>query len=117
MVQVSQKHAFLELAAAECHAVWPLAAGVAFVSRQEHQNWGVALHVENAMLEPQQLRDTLARRFSQADRFHDYFLMLNPQRDFVVWHAAPGPWDQALSLDEICHEELALAGLDHLVGH
>jgi len=114
MIRVSEKAAFYAHVAAERAAVWPVATGVAFVSRREHRDWGIALHIEGRALRPEQLRDALARRFSQAELFNDYFLFLDVQRDFVVWHAAPGVSESQGSLDSIRQHELMLAGLDHL---
>jgi hypothetical protein len=77
MIRVSEKAAFYAHLAAERTAFWPVAAGVAFVSRREHRDWGIALHIEGHALRPEQLRDALQRRFSQAERFNDYFLFLD----------------------------------------
>jgi hypothetical protein len=114
MIQVSEKSAFYAHVAAERSAIWPVAAGIAFVSRREHRDWGIALHIEGRALKPKQLRDALERRFSQTELFNDYFLFLDVQRDFVVWHAVPGSSESAASLDEIRRHELMLAGLEHL---
>jgi hypothetical protein len=114
MKQVSQKQAFYEHVAAESVAAWPVATGVTFVSRREHQDWGIALHVENLVLSPEQLRDALERRFVEAERYNNYFLFLNVQQDFVVWHASPQVSDPVNSMDDICREQLLLAGLSHL---
>ena len=114
MMQASEKRTFLEHAAAERSAVWPLASGVAFISRSDHQHWGIALHVQMEALAPDQLRATLTRRFCEADRYHQYFLFLNLQREFVVWHASPAHDADICSLDHICQEQLTLTGLDHL---
>ncbi|OLU33678.1 type III secretion protein HrpV [Pseudomonas sp. PA15(2017)] len=114
MMQTSEKRTFLEHAAAERGAVWPLASGVAFISRRDHRCWGVALHVEVEALGPDQLRATLARRFCEADRYDQFFLFLNLQRELVVWHAAPVEDTDIVSLDHICQEQLALVGLEHL---
>lgn len=114
MIRVSEKAAFYAHLAAERTAIWPVAAGVAFVSRREHRDWGIALHIEGRALRPEQLRDALQRRFSQAERFNDYFLFLDVQRDFVVWHAVPQMPDSQTRLDSIRQHELILAGLDHL---
>jgi hypothetical protein len=114
MIRVSEKAAFYAHVAAERAAIWPVATGVAFVSRREHRDWGIALHIEGRALRPEQLRDALERRFCQAERFNDYFLFLDVQRDFVVWHAVPGLSESQASLDTIRRHELMLAGLEHL---
>lgn len=114
MIQALEKRTFLEHAAAERSAVWPLASGVAFISRSDHQCWGVALHVEVDAFGPDQLRATLTRRFCEADRYDQYFLFLNLQRELVVWHAAPAHAADIVLLDHICQEQLTLTGLDHL---
>lgn len=114
MIRVSEKTAFYAHVAAERAAIWPVANGVAFVSRREHRDWGIALHIEGRALRPEQLRDALERRFSQAEVFNEYFLFLDVQRDFVVWHAVPGLSESSASLDSIRQHELMLAGLDHL---
>jgi hypothetical protein len=113
MIRVSEKADFYAHVAAERAAIWPVASGVAFVSRREHRDWGIALHIEGRALRPEQLRDALERRFSQAELFNDYFLFLDVQRDFVVWHAVQGQ-SQSVSLDSIRQHELMLAGLEHL---
>lgn len=114
MIRVSEKAAFYAHVAAGRTAIWPVATGVAFVSRREHRDWGIALHIEGRALHPEQLRDALERRFSHAELFNDYFLFLDVQRDFVVWHAVSQAAESQLSLDSIRRHELMLAGLDHL---
>ncbi|MBC3954601.1 MULTISPECIES: hypothetical protein [Pseudomonas] len=114
MIEVKEKKAFYTQVAAQAPAVWPVASGVAFVSRREHQNWGIALHIEGRALRPEQLREALQLRFSEAERFNDYFLFLDVQRDFVVWHAVNDAPNAVTNLDEIRRHELILAGLDHL---
>ncbi|WP_296187453.1 type III secretion protein HrpV [Pseudomonas sp. UBA1879] len=114
MIRVSEKTAFYAHVTAERAAIWPVATGVSFVSRREHRDWGIALHIEGRALRPEQLRDALERRFSQAEVFNDYFLFLDVQRDFVVWHAVPDASPSPTSLDSIRQHELMLAGLEHL---
>ncbi|MFJ3485273.1 type III secretion protein HrpV [Pseudomonas sp. NPDC090202] len=114
MIRVSEKTAFYAHVVAERAAIWPVANGVAFVSRREHQDWGIALHIEGRALRPEQLRDALERRFVQAERFNDYFLFLDVQRDFVVWHAVSTTSESPVTLDSIRRHELLLAGLEHL---
>lgn len=114
MIEVKEKKAFYTQVAAQAPAVWPVASGVAFVSRREHQNWGIALHIEGRALRPEQLREALQLRFSEAERFNDYFLFLDVQRDFVVWHAVSDAPNAVTNLDEIRRHELILAGLEHL---
>jgi hypothetical protein len=114
MIRVSEKAAFYAHVAAERAAIWPVASGVAFVSRREHRDWGIALHIEGRALRPEQLRDALERRFTQAELFNDYFLFLDVQRDFVVWHAVSQVTESPVNLDAIRRHELMLAGLDHL---
>ncbi len=53
-------------------------------------------------------------RFSEAERFRNYFLFLDVQRDFVVWHAVSDAPDAVTNLDDIRRHELMLAGLEHL---
>ncbi|NWA02070.1 type III secretion protein HrpV [Pseudomonas gingeri] len=114
MIRVSGKAAFYERVAAEQDAIWPLVSGVSFLSRREHHDWGIALHIEKRALKPQQLRETLERRFTQSHRFPNYFLFLDPQRNFVVWHAVPDSGEGSPSLDQIRQHQLMLAGLEHL---
>jgi uncharacterized protein YbdZ (MbtH family) len=111
MKQVAQKQAFYQHVAAQRNAIWPVADGVSFVSRRENQDWGIALHVENPVMSPEQLRDALERRFVEPDRYSHYFLFLNVQQDFVVWRASS---EIGATLEDICHEQLQLAGLEHL---
>ncbi|CAM3058450.1 type III secretion protein HrpV [Pseudomonas floridensis] len=114
MIEVTEKVAFYTQVAAQNPAVWPVANGVAFVSRREYHDWGIALHIEGRALRPEQLREALQLRFSEAERFNNYFLFLDIQRDFVVWHAVSDAPDSVTNLDEIRRHELILAGLDHL---
>lgn len=114
MIQALEKRTFLEHTAAERSAVWPIGFGVTFVSRSDYQHWGIALHVGVEALTLDQLRDTLTRRFSEADRYDRYFLFLNLQFELVVWHASPLTERNLNSLDHICQEQLTLAGLNHL---
>lgn len=115
MIHVTEKSAFYALVVAERPAIWPVATGVAFVSRREHRDWGIALQIEGRALSPEQLRDALERRFEQAELFAEYFLFLDIQRDFVVWHAVPDVSEIPASFDSIRRHELMLAGLEHLV--
>lgn len=114
MIQVTQKDTFYAHVKAQRSAIWPVATGVTFVSRAEHHDWGIALHIEGWTLRPEQLRDALQRRFLQAELFNDYFLFLDVQRDFVVWHAAPGVTGSVVTLDDIRQNQLMLVGLEHL---
>ena len=114
MIEVTEKAAFYAQVAARRAAVWPVAKGVAFVSRCEHSDWGIALHIEGRVLRPEQLQDALQRRFTQAERFSHYFLFLDVRHDFVVWHAVSERAATIANLDEIRRHELQLAGLDHL---
>jgi len=114
MIEVTGKVAFYTQVASQSPAVWPVANGVAFVSRREHHDWGIALHIEGRALRPEQLREALQLRFSEAERFSNYFLFLDVQRDFVVWHAVSDAPNSVTNLDDIRRHELILAGLDHL---
>jgi len=111
MIQVSEKASFYAHVVAERIAMWSVAPGVSFISRAEHCSWGIALHIDSRALMPQQMHDALERRFVQAHLFSDYFVFLNVQRDFVVWHAAP---EFGGSMDDIRERELMLVGLGHL---
>lgn len=114
MIQVTQKDVFYAHVKSQRYAIWPVATGVTFVSRAEHHDWGIALHIAGRTLRPEQLRDALQRRFSQAELFNDYFLFLDVQRDFVVWHAVPGVTGSVATLDDIRQHQLMLVGLDYL---
>lgn len=94
-------------------AIWEIAAGVAFCTRRECLDWGLALQVDWHSLGPSQLGDALERRFDDPERYNDYFLFLDSRRDFVVWHCLPGELDTA-ALDEISAHQLQLMGLEHL---
>ena len=114
MIEVTEKTAFYAQVAARRAAVWPVAKGVAFVSRCEHSDWGIALHIEGRALRLEQLHDALQRRFTQAERFNHYFLFLDVRHDFVVWHSVSERAVTIANLDEILRHELHLAGLDDL---
>ncbi|UZE25648.1 type III secretion protein HrpV [Pseudomonas sp. B21-056] len=114
MIEVTEKAAFYAQVAARRAAVWPVAKGVAFVSRCEHHDWGIALHIEGRALRPEQLHEALQRRFTQAERFNHYFLFVDVQHDFVVWHAVHEGAATVASLDEIRFRQLQLAGLEQL---
>lgn len=114
MNEVTEKAAFYAQVAARRAALWPIAKGVVFVSRSEHQDWGIALHIEGRALSTDQLHEALQRRFTQAERFRRYFLFLDAQRDLVVWHAVKEGAVSVADLDEVRRHELQLAGLDHL---
>lgn len=115
MIQASERRTFLEHAAAERSVVWRLTSGVSFVSRSDHLQWGIALHLQIEALAPDQLREMLTRRFGEADRYHQYFLFLNLQHEMVVWYAISCPENDMTVLDQICQQQLMLAGLDHLL--
>lgn len=114
MIRVSLKDEFYEQVSAGQPAIWPLASGVSFVSRHEHHDWGIALHIDSRTLKPQQLRGALERRFTQSHLFTDYFMFLDARRDFVVWHTSPTSAFSGHSLDTVCQHQLILVGLDHL---
>jgi hypothetical protein len=94
-------------------AVWEIAVGVAFCTRRECLDWGLALQVDWHTLGPSQLGEALGRRFGEPERYNDYFLFLDSRRDFVVWHSLPGVMDNT-TLDEISNHQLQLMGLEHL---
>ncbi|MBD1554533.1 type III secretion protein HrpV [Pseudomonas typographi] len=115
MIRVAEKEAFYTHLMAERAATWPVAAGVFFASAREHQHWGMALQVEGAVLTPAQLRQALARRFGDPERYSEYFLFLDSRRNFVIWHALPEPLAAGMALDAIRNAQLTLAGLEHLL--
>lgn len=114
MFDTREKASFYACVAAGQAARWRVADGVAFVSRREYLTWGIALQIDSRALQPQQLGESLERRFELPHLFNDYFLFLDPHRDFVVWHAVPPSVSDNGLLDEIREHELVLAGLDHL---
>lgn len=114
MFDAREKTAFYACVSAGQAARWTVADGVAFFSRREYLTWGIALQIDSRALQPQQLGQSLERRFEMPELFNDYFLFLDPLRDFVVWHAVPPSSNDDELLDEIREHQLALAGLDHL---
>jgi hypothetical protein len=116
MIHVADKHVFYEHLLAERAATWEVAEGVCFVSCREHRHWGLALQVAGQKLTPQQLREALAKRFRETERFNDYFLFFDARQALVIWRSLPKGAGAAVPLDEIRGTQLTLAGLEHLFG-
>ena len=114
MIRVMEKHAFYTQLLAGQAATWSIAEGVCFASCREHHAWGVALNVERGVLTSEQLKQTFARRFSDAKRYHGYLLSLNSQSKLTIWYALPRAIQEYLILDKIRDMQLFLAGLEHL---
>lgn len=114
MIEVKEKAAFFNQLASERAAAWPLAQGVTFFSRREHQSWGIALHVQRRALRPEQLREALQLRFTQAQRFNQYFMLLDVRGDLVVWHALSAAPSSAY-LEDVQQNQLALVGMEQLI--
>jgi hypothetical protein len=115
MIRVAEKQAFYTQVLAERAAIWPVAKGVSFVSCREHLEWGIALHIREDVLTPDQLRTALRRRFSEAERYWDYYLSLDSRCKFAIWHALPKHPDSDIFLKEILRRQLCLTGLEHLM--
>jgi len=94
-------------------AIWEIATGIAFCTRRECLDWGLALQVDWHRLAPSQLGEALGRRFEDPERYNEYFLFLDSRRECVVWHCLPGTIDSA-TLDDISAHQLQLMGLEHL---
>jgi hypothetical protein len=116
MKRVADKEVFYEHLLQERSAAWLVATGVSFVSCREHCCWGMALHVEGRVLIPEQLRHALSRRFGEAERYSGYFLFLDARQDFFIWRALPTACSVEMSLEDIRHAQLTLAGFEHLFG-
>lgn len=117
MYDPNGKSMFYACVAAGQAACWQVDPGVTFVSRCEHRTWGIALQIDRRALRPGQLDRSLERRFNRPDVFDDYYLFLDPSRDFIVWHAVPELLaGDGRTLDDIRQHQLALVGLDHLIG-
>jgi hypothetical protein len=114
MIRVVEKQTFYTQVLAERAAIWSVATGVSFVSCRKHLEWGIALHIQEDVLTPDQLRTALRRRFSESERYKDYLLSLDSRCEFSIWHALPRHSDSDIFLEEILHRQLSLAGLEHL---
>ena len=68
----------------------------------------------SGVLTSEQLKQTFARRFSDAKRYHGYLLSLNSQSKLTIWYALPRAIQEYLILDKIRDMQLFLAGLEHL---
>ncbi|GGM31220.1 type III secretion protein HrpV [Pseudomonas asuensis] len=115
MIRTVEKQAFYTLVLAERVAIWSVANGVSFVSCREHLEWGMALHIQEDVLTPDQLRTAVKRRFSEAERYRNYFLSLDSRCKFAVWHALPNFLGSDMSLEEIRRRQFILTGLEHLM--
>lgn len=115
MHDVKGKSTFYASVAASQAAHWQVNPGVTFVSRCEYRTWGIALQIDRRALRPGQLDKSLVRRFERPHDFDEYYLFLDPSRDFVVWHAVPPSLaSDGRTLDVIRQQQLALVGLEHL---
>ena len=114
MIRVMEKHAFYTRLLAGQAATWSIAEGVCFASCREHLEWGMALRIQRGVLSGEQTRQILARRFTDAERYQNYLLSLDPRCGFAIWHALPTLSESVKSLDGIQQQQLVLAGLEYL---
>jgi hypothetical protein len=111
---VATRQAFQSSIAAGVPAYWEIAPGVEFGLRREPHSVGLALQVKSEALRRNQMQQALERRFQYPQDYHGYFMFLDPQRAFVVWHALPEAPVAIELINDIQFQQLTLLGLEYL---
>ncbi|MDI2591015.1 negative regulator of hrp expression HrpV [Pseudomonas sp. N3-W] len=91
---------------------WQWAPGIEFVCRQESLGWALALSIERQAQRPELFSETLKRRFENVELYEGYYICLDSQQTFVVWHELTNDYHNA-QLQSLVGQLLSLAGLKH----
>ncbi|EJM67167.1 hypothetical protein PMI30_02346 [Pseudomonas sp. GM50] len=94
-------------------SAWQWAPGIELVFREEGVGWGIALNIQRSAQRPNLFSDTLKRRFEDIESFDGYYICLDGQHTFVIWHALPDELRSSDTLEQILTQVLELAGLKH----
>ncbi|MFJ4192627.1 negative regulator of hrp expression HrpV [Pseudomonas sp. NPDC089534] len=112
ILQSTDQQDFLQRIAQKRASVWQWAPGVEFVCRQESLGWGVSLNIQRQAQRPDLFSETLKRRFDNVESYEGYYICLDSQHTFVVWHELHND-DQGEQLQALLGQLLSLAGLKH----
>lgn len=105
---------FLACIGEERASIWPWAPGIELVYRKESIGWGVALNIQRKAQRPNLFSDTLKRRFEDVESYDGYYLCLDSQQTFVVWHAVSNECFSVVLMQGLINGLLELVGLTHL---
>ncbi|QXI31253.1 negative regulator of hrp expression HrpV [Pseudomonas vanderleydeniana] len=103
---------FLRRTAEKRAGVLQWAPGIEFVCRKESLGWGLALNIRRQAQRPELFSETLKRRFEDVESYEGYYICLDSQRTFVVWHELQGDY-RCEQIQALLLQLLSLAGLKH----
>ncbi|AHF67044.1 hypothetical protein PCH70_18910 [Pseudomonas cichorii JBC1] len=75
--------------------------------------WGLALMIERQAQRPNLFSDTLKRRFEDVESYDGYYICLDNQQRFVVWHELGRDYRREDTLHGLLSEFLTLTGFKH----
>lgn len=67
-------------------STWQWSPGVDFIHDDASLGWGLALSIERRAQRPNLFSDTLRRRFEGLESYDGFYVCLDSQQRFVVWH-------------------------------
>ncbi|WLG82449.1 negative regulator of hrp expression HrpV [Pseudomonas cucumis] len=113
IIQSADQHSFITHVGDGRASVWQWAPGIELVFREEGVGWGIALNIRHSAQRPNLFSDTLKRRFEDVETFDGYYICLDSQHTFVIWHALPCEQRSSDALEQFLAQVLELAGLKH----
>lgn len=112
ILRSTDRQDFIARVSQKCASSWQWAPGIDFVCRQESVGWGLALNIKPQAQRPDLFSETLKRRFEDVESYEGYYICLDSQHTFVVWHELSSD-DQDEQVQHLLCEFLSLAGLKH----
>ncbi|WP_339494515.1 MULTISPECIES: negative regulator of hrp expression HrpV [unclassified Pseudomonas] len=112
ILQSSDQQDFLMRIGEKQASVWQWAPGIEFVCRKESLGWGLALNIQRQAQRPDLFSEALKRRFENVESYDGYYICLDSQHTFVVWHELNIEY-QGEQLQTLLCQLLSLAGLKH----
>ncbi|BAP46077.1 negative regulator of hrp expression HrpV [Pseudomonas sp. 21LCFQ02] len=94
-------------------STWQWSPGVDFIHDDASVGWGLALSIERRAQRPNLFSDTLRRRFESIEAYEGYYVCLDSQQRFVVWHELAGDYRSDNDLQRLIDRLLVLAGFRH----
>ncbi|EKN45184.1 MULTISPECIES: hypothetical protein [Pseudomonas] len=94
-------------------STWQWAPGIDFVHRKDSVGWGLSLMIERRAQRPDLFSDALKRRFENIESYDGYYICLDSQQRFVVWHELDPDYRREDALQELVGEFLMLAGFNN----
>jgi hypothetical protein len=113
ILRSSDQRDFLVSIGEQQPSTWQWAPGIDFVYRRDSVGWGLALMIERQAQRPNLFSDTLKRRFENVESYDGYYLCLDNQQRFVVWHELDRDYRREDTLHGLLSEFLTLTGFKH----